>query len=75
MRAYSGRTSWVFRGGLASADDAPGAAAGGVLLMMAGVVLGVRAAHNRVPTWADTASLATRVEDACNARAHSRMSP
>jgi hypothetical protein len=37
---------------VAGADDAPGAAVGGMLLMVAGVVLGVRAARNRLPMWA-----------------------
>ncbi len=37
---------------VANADDAPGAAVIGMLLMVVGVVLGVRAARNRLPTWA-----------------------
>jgi hypothetical protein len=37
---------------VANADDAPGAAVIGILLMVGGVVLGVRAARNRLPTWA-----------------------
>src|SRR4030095_394543 len=37
---------------VADADDAPGAAVIGMLLMVAGVVLGVRAARNRLPMWA-----------------------
>ena len=37
---------------VAEADDAPGAAVIGMLLMVAGVVLGVRATRNRLPTWA-----------------------
>jgi hypothetical protein len=36
----------------AIADDAPGAAVIGMLLMVAGIVLGVRAARTRLPTWA-----------------------
>ena len=35
---------------VAGADDAPGAAVGGMLLMVAGVVFGVRAARGRLPT-------------------------
>ena len=34
---------------VADADDAPGAAVIGMLLMVVGVVLGVRAARNRLP--------------------------
>src|SRR5687767_568958 len=37
---------------VADADDAPGAAVMGLLLMVVGVVLGVRAARNRLRTWA-----------------------
>jgi len=37
---------------VADADDAPGAAVIGMLLMVVGVVLGVKAARNRLPTWA-----------------------
>jgi CubicO group peptidase (beta-lactamase class C family) len=37
---------------VANADDAPGAAVIGMLLMVAGVVLGVKAVRNRLPTWA-----------------------
>jgi beta-lactamase family protein len=37
---------------VANADDAPGAAVLGMLLLLAGVVLGVQAARNRLPTWA-----------------------
>jgi hypothetical protein len=43
---------------VASADDAPGAAGLGVLLMIAGVVLGVKAARDRLPTWAAGTALA-----------------
>jgi len=43
------------------ADDAPGAAVGGMLLMVVGVVLGVRAARNRLPRWAGRAALATGI--------------
>jgi hypothetical protein len=46
---------------VASADDAPGAAVIGVVLMVAGVVLGVRAARNRLPTWAARTALAVGV--------------
>jgi hypothetical protein len=37
---------------VANADDAPGAAVMGFLLMLAAVVLGVRTARNRLPVWA-----------------------
>jgi hypothetical protein len=43
---------------VADADDAPGAAVLGMLLMVAGVVLGVRAARNRLPRWAARTALA-----------------
>jgi hypothetical protein len=43
---------------LASADDAPGAAGFGLLLLIAGVVLGVKAARNRLPQWAARTALA-----------------
>jgi hypothetical protein len=43
---------------VANADDAPGAALMGMLLMGAGVVLGVRAARNRLPMWAARTALA-----------------
>jgi hypothetical protein len=43
------------------ADDAPGGAVIGLLLMVAGVVLGVRAARNRLPTWAARAAIALGV--------------
>jgi hypothetical protein len=46
---------------VAEADDAPGAAVGGMLLMTAGVVLGVRAARNRLPVWAARTALAAGV--------------
>ena len=46
---------------VADADDAPGAAAIGMLLMVVGVVLGVRAARNRLPTWAARTALAVGV--------------
>ncbi len=46
---------------LAEADDAPGAAVFGMLLMVAGVVLGVRAARNRLPMWAARTALAVGV--------------
>jgi hypothetical protein len=36
----------------ANADDAPGAAVIGMLLMVVGVVFGVKAARNRLPAWA-----------------------
>jgi len=43
---------------VAHADDAPGAAVIGMLLMVVGVVLGVRAARNRLPMWAARTALA-----------------
>jgi CubicO group peptidase (beta-lactamase class C family) len=43
---------------VANADDAPGAAVMGMLLMVIGCVLGVGAARNRVPTWATRMALA-----------------
>ena len=46
---------------VAEADDAPGAAVIGMLLMVAGVVLGVRAARNRLPMWAARTALAVGV--------------
>ena len=42
---------------VANADDAPGAAVIGMLLMVAGVVLGMRAARNRLPRWAARTAL------------------
>ena len=46
---------------VAEADDAPGAGGIGMLLMVAGVVLGVRAARNRLPIWAARIALAVGV--------------
>src|SRR6188508_800179 len=46
---------------VADADDAPGAAVIGLLLMLAAVVLGVKAARNRLPTWAARTALAVGV--------------
>src|SRR5262245_57722416 len=46
---------------VADADDAPGAAVFGMLLMVAGVVLGVRAARNRLPRWAARTAIAVGV--------------
>ena len=46
---------------VADADDAPGAAVMGMLLMVVGVVLGVRAARNRLPMWAARTALAVGV--------------
>ena len=46
---------------LASADDAPGGAVIGLLLMVLGVVLGVMAAGNRLPKWAVRTALAVGV--------------
>ncbi len=42
-------------------DDAPGGVGMGVLLMVAGVALGVKAARNRLPTWAARTALAVGV--------------
>ena len=46
---------------VANADDAPGAAGLGMLLMVAGVVLGVKAARNRLPKWAARTAIAVGV--------------
>src|SRR3990170_6049468 len=46
---------------VAEADDAPGAAVIGMLLMVVGVVLDVRAARNRLPMWAARTALAVGV--------------
>lgn len=46
---------------VADADDAPGAAVIGMLLMVVGVVLGVRAARNRLPMWAARTALAVGI--------------
>jgi hypothetical protein len=46
---------------VADADDAPGAAVIGMLLMVAGVVVGVRAARARLPRWASRTALAAGV--------------
>ena len=46
---------------VADADDAPGAAVIGMLLMVVGVVLGVRAARNRLPMWGARTALAVGV--------------
>jgi hypothetical protein len=46
---------------VANADDAPGAAVIGMLLMVVGVVLGVRAARNRLPMWAARTAIAVGV--------------
>jgi hypothetical protein len=46
---------------VADADDAPVAAVIGMLLMVVGVVLGVRAARNRLPLWAARTALAVGV--------------
>ena len=46
---------------IAQADDAPGAAAMGLLLMIGGVVLGVKAARNRLPAWAARTALAVGI--------------
>ncbi len=46
---------------VAAADDAPGAAVIGMLMMVVAVVLGVRAAGNRLPMWAARTALAVGV--------------
>ena len=43
---------------VAEADDAPGGAAIGMLIMLAAVVLAVKAARNRLPKWATRTALA-----------------
>ena len=43
---------------VANADDAPGAAVMGFLLMLAAVLLGVRTARHRLPIWAGRTALA-----------------
>ena len=42
---------------VANADDAPGAAAMGLVLMIGGVVLAVKSARSRLPTWAARTAL------------------
>src|SRR5262245_37769978 len=46
---------------VANADDAPGAAVVGMLMMVGSVVLGVKAARNRLPTWAARTAIAVGV--------------
>jgi hypothetical protein len=46
---------------VADADDAPGAAGMGMILMAIGVVLGVKAARNRLPVWAARTAIAAGV--------------
>src|SRR5918996_3913949 len=46
---------------VADADDAPGAAVIGLLLMIGAVVVGVKAARNRLPAWAARSALAVGV--------------
>src|SRR5438046_2421074 len=46
---------------VAHADDKPGAAVVGFLLMLAAVLFGVRTARNRLPTWARRTALAAGV--------------
>ena len=46
---------------VAQVDDAPGAAAMGLAVMLIGVVLGVKAARNRLPTWAARTALAVGI--------------
>src|SRR6185503_4582789 len=52
---------------VANADDKPGAAVIGMLLMVVGVVLGVRAARSRLPKWAARTALALGVAVAASA--------
>jgi hypothetical protein len=46
---------------VANADDAPGAAVMGFLLMLAAILFGVRTARNRLPIWAGRTALAVGV--------------
>ncbi len=46
---------------VANADDAPGAAVIGFLLLLAAVLFGVRTARDRLPTWAGRTALAVGV--------------
>ena len=46
---------------VANADDAPGAAVIGFLLMLAAILFGVRTARNRLPIWAGRTALAVGV--------------
>ena len=46
---------------VANADDAPGAAAIGFLLMLAAILFGVRSARNRLPIWLGRIALAVGV--------------
>jgi hypothetical protein len=46
---------------VAEADDAPGAAGIGLVLMLAAVVLGMKTARNRLPVWAGRIALAIGV--------------
>jgi hypothetical protein len=46
---------------VANADDAPGAAVIGFLLMLAAVLFGVRTARNRLPIWAGRTALAVGI--------------
>src|SRR5829696_2623738 len=46
---------------VADADDAPGAAVIGLLLMIGAVVIGVKTARNRLPAWAARTALAVGV--------------
>jgi CubicO group peptidase (beta-lactamase class C family) len=46
---------------VANADDAPGAAVIGFLLMLAAVLFGIRTAQNRLPIWAGRTALAVGV--------------
>ncbi len=65
MNAYTLVTLGVAIGAMgvyvANADDAPGAAVMGMLLMVMAVVLGLKAARNRLPPWASRTALAVGI--------------
>ena len=52
---------------VANADDAPGAAVIGFLLMLAAVLFGIRTAGNRLPIWTGRTALAVGVLIAASA--------
>jgi hypothetical protein len=58
---------------VADADDAPGAAVMGLVLMVTGVVLGIQAARNRLPKWAGRTALAAGVMVAAVAALQTRQ--
>jgi hypothetical protein len=57
---------------VANADDRPGAAVVGFLLMLAAVLFGLRAARNRLPIWAGRTALAVGVLIAAFAALHAQ---